>query len=137
MNTTRLYKLASEFTVPKKGDTAKLEKDETGTAIRLAVNGSAWKWSTFSSDMISAGGDRLRLHNGSLYLNGEDISSDIEKIRSLVDQEFQVEKDCYFVMGDHRDNSNDSRQQGPITRDMIVGHVRFVFFPFSAWRGIQ
>ena len=43
----------------------------------------------------------------------------------------------YFVMGDHRNNSNDSRAQGPITRDMIVGHVRFVFFPFGSFRGIK
>ena len=42
----------------------------------------------------------------------------------------------YFVMGDHRNNSNDSRSVGPIDRDMIVGHVRQVVYPFSQWRGI-
>ena len=42
----------------------------------------------------------------------------------------------YFVMGDHRNNSNDSRSVGPIDRDMIVGHVRQVVYPFNQWRGI-
>ena len=83
-------------------------------------------------------GDRLSYSvSGGLSLNGTDISADADSIVALVGKEFRLEKDLYFVMGDHRNNSNDSRAQGPITRDMIVGHVRFVFFPFSAWRGVQ
>ena len=42
----------------------------------------------------------------------------------------------YFVMGDHRNNSNDSRSIGPIDRNMIVGHVVQVVFPFSSFRSI-
>ena len=83
-------------------------------------------------------GDRLAYRkDGTLTLNGQDISSDTEKIVSLVGKKFILEKDLYFVMGDHRNNSNDSRAQGPITRDMIVGHARVVLFPFNAWRSVQ
>ena len=39
-------------------------------------------------------------------------------------------------MGDHRNNSNDSRYVGTISRDMIVGHVRQVVYPFGDWRGV-
>jgi signal peptidase I len=46
-------------------------------------------------------------------------------------------EDEYFVMGDNRDNSNDSRSIGPITRSEIIGHVRFVFFPFDKIRSID
>ena len=40
-------------------------------------------------------------------------------------------------MGDHRNNSNDSRSIGAIPRSMIIGHVRAVFFPFNKVRGIE
>ena len=50
---------------------------------------------------------------------------------------YTVPEGSYFVMGDHRNNSNDSRSVGPISRDMIIGHVRHVLFPFSNWRGIE
>ena len=56
---------------------------------------------------------------------------------SLTEKTFTVDEDYFFVMGDHRNNSNDSRSQGPITRDMIIGHVRTVLFPFNHWRGVE
>ncbi len=129
----------SEVYIPKKGDVLSLSYvDEAKTRVALTVNGEIWPWRGISSDGISDSGDRLHYTvTGTLTLNGKDISGDVEAIKGLIGTEFRLEKDLYFVMGDHRNNSNDSRAQGPISRDMIVGHVRFVFFPFSAWRGVQ
>jgi len=47
-------------------------------------------------------------------------------------------EDSYFVMGDNRGNSNDSRRVGPITRDMIVGHVKRVILPLNRfWQTVE
>ncbi len=48
----------------------------------------------------------------------------------------------YFVCGDNRDNSHDCRNltngvPEAITRDMIIGHVRYVVYPFSDARSIN
>lgn len=58
-------------------------------------------------------------------------------IQTLSEQEFTVDRDYFFLMGDHRNNSNDSRNVGAVDRSMIVGHVRQIVFPFDKWRGVQ
>ncbi len=127
-----------EITIPKKGDPISLEyANETKTYVVLKVNGQTWPWRGISSAAVAENGDRLVYTSSGMYLNGKDISGDTEAMTALIGREFTIESDCYFVMGDHRNNSNDSRAQGPITRDMIVGHVRFVFWPFNGIRGIQ
>ena len=129
----------SEVYVPKKGDALSLAYgDESQQWIELLVNGEAWGWRGISTDAVAADGDRLTYRrDGTLLLNGEDISGDEEQLRALVGKEFSLEKDLYFVMGDHRNNSNDSRAQGPVSRDMLIGHVRLVLFPFGSIRGVE
>ena len=60
-----------------------------------------------------------------------------EIIPELSEKTFTVDEDYYFLMGDHRTNSNDSRNVGAVERSMIIGHVRRVVYPFSEWRGVE
>ena len=41
---------------------------------------------------------------------------------------FQIPKDSYFVMGDNRDNTEDSRYRGPVPRNLIWGKVALIFY---------
>ena len=71
--------------------------------------------------------------------NGKDWTSEnwSEILPELTGKTFTMDENYFFLMGDHRLNSNDSRSVGAVERSMIIGHVRRVAFPFSKWRGIK
>jgi signal peptidase I len=82
--------------------------------------------------VIGVPGDRLWIDRGVVWLNGKPLREsyipDIYRdTRSYA--EFIVPKDCYFVMGDHRSISSDSREFGPVERTLIYGKAAFVYWP--------
>lgn len=96
----------------------------------------------FVKRVVGLPGDIIELRGGYLYVNDklyeEPYIDDAYRSGWLnTFGPYTVPDGEYFVMGDHRNNSNDSRSQGPITRDMIIGHVRTVLFPFGKIRGID
>ena len=95
----------------------------------------------FVKRVVGLPGDTIQLTDGYLYVNGEKyeepyINDEYRTGRMNTFGPYTVPEGKYFVMGDHRNNSNDSRSVGAIERTMIVGHVRQVLFPFGNWRGV-
>jgi len=82
--------------------------------------------------VIGLPGDRLRIDHGQVWLNGKRLREPYvpevyEDSRSMA--EMTVPEDCYFVMGDHRSISSDSREFGPVERSLIYGKAVFVYWP--------
>jgi signal peptidase I len=82
--------------------------------------------------VIGIAGDRIRIEGGQVYLNDEPLDEDY--VPSVyADQrsypETVVPPNSYFVLGDHRTMSNDSRDFGPVKESFIYGKAVFGYWP--------
>ena len=95
----------------------------------------------FVKRLLALPGDTVEFREGLLYVNGAyvdetDIDMSFKSYDSM--QEITLGEDEYFVAGDNRGNSNDSRRVGPSTRKMIVAHVRRIVWPLSKfWTSVE
>jgi signal peptidase I len=84
--------------------------------------------------VIGLPGDVVRIDEGDVYVNGrkliEDYVPDVERDHLSWDQQ-QVPPNSYFVLGDHRNSSNDSRSWGFVDRKYIYGKAVFVYWPLD------
>ena len=101
----------------------------------------------FVKRVMGVPGDVIAIESNVVYRNGEALNEPYltpsRNDNGFSMAPFELGEGEYFVMGDNRDNSHDSRnyyswsRPAAITRDMIVGHVRWVVFPFGNVRGIE
>jgi signal peptidase I len=84
--------------------------------------------------VIGVPGDTVRIDRGAVYLNGKRLLEDYvpERYRDTLSMPARtVEPDHYFVLGDHRNSSNDSRNWGLVPRSCIYGKAVFVYWPLE------
>ena len=84
--------------------------------------------------VIGVEGDRVRIVDGRVYVNGRMLEEpyvpeDYKDIRSY--SEVKVPPHCYYVLGDHRTSSRDSRDFGPVDQRYIYGKAVFVYWPME------
>jgi signal peptidase I len=82
--------------------------------------------------VIAIPGDTLRIDDGQVYVNGNALKEPYVPMRFRDDRSYPetvLPKNKYFVMGDHRLISSDSRDFGPVSRNLIYGKATFVYWP--------
>lgn len=84
--------------------------------------------------VIAIAGDRVKIDDGLVYVNDRQIAEGYvpqmyEDVRSY--PETVVPPHAYFVMGDHRNLSNDSRDFGTVDESYIYGKAVFGYWPFA------
>ncbi len=88
----------------------------------------------FVKRVIAKEGDIVRIVDGYVDVNGIPLHDDYvpQEFRSHDDWGPQaVQQGYYFVMGDHRNNSSDSRNWGPVPKKYIVGKVKVRWWPLQ------
>ncbi|MGI6037293.1 MAG: signal peptidase I [Limnochordia bacterium] len=89
---------------------------------------------SFIKRIIGVPGDEIQIYGGVVYVNGEPLQEDY--IREAFFSRFGpqiVPPDTYFVMGDNRNNSEDSRDPrvGFVPRDLIIGRAIWRYWPVT------
>ena len=83
----------------------------------------------------------IRLEGGQVSVNGRPLPevrlNGQSYHRGEYDREWWIGSDEYFVMGDNRHNSQDSRTFGPINARLIIGRVWFRYWPLNTWGPIR
>lgn len=94
----------------------------------IVFYGGAGRTRTYVKRVVAVGGDTVRIADGILYVNGEaQDDSEYDRMRDagIAAQEITLQSGEFFVLGDNRNNSEDSRSAniGLVTRDRVMGRV--------------
>lgn len=87
--------------------------------------------------VIAVAGDRLEIREGQVFLNGALLDEpylaqpNSSYMPAQADLDITIKEGEYFVMGDNRAASKDSRYFGPVTKEALLGEVWFRSSPFD------
>lgn len=112
----------------------KLTQPKANDIIAFLPNGNK-KSHLYIKRVIGVPGDTVQIRGGRVYVNGEEYEESIDAASieqpELAEDEIEVGEDEFFVLGDNRNNSEDSRYAniGNVKKEHIVGKAWFVIAP--------
>lgn len=81
--------------------------------------------------VIGLPGEEISYKDNKLYINGKYVKEDFKHKDTKDFDSIKISNNQYFVMGDNRVNSLDSRVIGPILKENIKGKAKLTIFPFK------
>jgi signal peptidase I len=95
---------------------------------------------SFIKRVVGLPGDVVEIRAGRVYVNARPLAEDYVDARFRDDESYapvEVRRGYYYVLGDHRNSSNDSRSWGEVPERYIYGRAVFRFWPLSKVGGIR
>lgn len=119
-------KISKNFSI-KRGDIITIDKTDPSNPDTLLIK-----------RVVALPGERIQINNGAVYIDGnmleetylpDGLVTNIDKTLDFCD--VSLKEDQYFVLGDNRILSRDSRKFGPIEQNQIIGKVLIRFYPLD------
>jgi signal peptidase I len=80
--------------------------------------------------IVGRPGQTIAVEHGLVYVDGQPLPEDyIAEPPNYEMEPVQIPEDTFFVLGDNRNNSNDSHVWGPLLQQNIIGQAVFRFWP--------
>ena len=97
----------------------------------IVVVGPEVQGSNIIKRIIAMPGEKVKCENGIIYINGKKYNDKFASNITSDFEEIKLSKDEYFVLGDNRLVSEDSRYFGPVNEKAIKGEAKLIIFPFK------
>lgn len=116
--------------------TYRFNKPERGNVIVFKAPGN--ENDDYIKRLIAVSGDRVKLVSGGFYVNGERLDESVYLESTVITrqgrflregEEIIVPENEYFLAGDNREHSSDSRDFGMVPKENIVGKAWFIYWP--------
>ena len=126
-----LYKLAYKKHPPERGDIIVFEFSEDDYFVKR---------------VIGLPGETIAIHNGKVYINGKQLDESQYLSPNVItsggqflidDVEYKIPENKYFVMGDNRPHSTDSRDIGPVELSRFQGKILARIYPIHKFKLIR
>jgi signal peptidase I len=113
-------KLAYQIGAPQRGDVAVFRYPPTPSE-------------QYIKRIIGLPGEHVHINAGQVQINGELLVEPYLVDSTMRGGEWQVPSDSYFVLGDNRNNSSDSRVWGMVPTENLIGKALVVYWPPDSW----
>ncbi len=85
--------------------------------------------------VIGLPGEKLKVLNGYVYINGEKLEEKyIKEKPNYTIEEIQIPSKSYFLLGDNRNESEDSSIWGPVSEEKFIGKIICRYAPFKKFK---
>ena len=115
------------FRDPKRGEIVVFDTPEQA-AVQCGVGG------VYVKRIIGLPGERISQDDGVVFIEGERLADPFIEAGRRGGRDFspiELPENSYFMMGDNRRQSCDSRDWGPVQRDLLIGNVSLVYWPVN------